>query len=139
MSLVGGGFRIRDVLDSLEQSGCLSHCGDQVCSDTGPDSLAFGGVRKPIQVGHGDSHVGAWRFVDRLVPDHVKGIVEVTWWHLLLLVRTPSGALGVTLFAELPLVVCFSVNNRFVGADIEYNIPSPGGGEYREPVETRRV
>jgi hypothetical protein len=138
MSLVGGGFRIRGVLDSLEQSGCLSHCGDQVCSDTGPDSLAFGGVRKPIQIGHGDSHVGAWRFVDRLVPDHVEGIVEVAWRRLLLLVCTPSGALGVTLFTELPLVVCFSVNGWFVGADIEYNIPSPGG-EYRESVETRRV
>jgi hypothetical protein len=56
----------------------------------------------------------------------------------LLLVRTSSGALGVTLFAELPLVICFSINVRFVGADIKHNIPSPGG-KYRESVETRRV
>jgi hypothetical protein len=57
---------------------------------------------------------------------------------LLLLVCASSGAIGVALFAELPLVICFSINDRFVGADIEHNIPSPGG-KYRESVETRRV
>jgi hypothetical protein len=57
---------------------------------------------------------------------------------LLLLVCASSGAIGVALFAELPLVICFSINDRFVGADIEHNISSPGG-KYRESVETRRV
>jgi len=46
---------------------------------------------------------------------------------LLLLVCAPSGAIGVALLALLPLFICFSINDRFVGADIEHNISSLGG------------
>jgi len=59
-------------------------------------------------------------------------------WNLSFLIRAPSGTIGVTLFAELPLLVRFSVNGRLVGADVENNISSPGG-EYRETRETRRM
>jgi hypothetical protein len=59
-------------------------------------------------------------------------------WNLLLLVRTSSGAIGVALLAELPLLIRFSIDDRFVGADVEDNISSPRG-EYRETRETRRV
>jgi len=59
-------------------------------------------------------------------------------WNLLLLVRTSSGVIGVALLAELPLLVRFSINDRFVGADVEDNISS-SRGEYRETRETRRV
>jgi len=60
------------------------------------------------------------------------------WNLLLLLVCVSSGAIGVALLAELPLLICFSINNRFVGADVEDNISSPGR-KYRETRETRRV
>ena len=58
--------------------------------------------------------------------------------NLLLLVCASSGAIGVALFTELPLLISFSINARLVGADVENNIPSPGG-KYRETKETRRV
>jgi hypothetical protein len=35
-------------LDSFEQSGYLSHRGDQMCSNTGSDALALGSIREPI-------------------------------------------------------------------------------------------
>jgi len=60
------------------------------------------------------------------------------WWNLLLLVCASSGAIGVALLAELPLLIRFSINNRLVGADVENNISS-AGGKYRETRETRRV
>jgi hypothetical protein len=58
-------------------------------------------------------------------------------WNLLLLVCASSGAIGIALLAELSLLICFSINNRLVGADVEDNISSPGG-KYRETRETRR-
>jgi hypothetical protein len=60
------------------------------------------------------------------------------WWNLSFLIRASSGAIGVTLLAELPLLVCFSINDRLVGADVKNNVSSPGG-EYRETRETRRM
>jgi hypothetical protein len=57
---------------------------------------------------------------------------------LTFLVRASSGAIGVTLLAELPLLVCFSIDDRLVGADIENNVSSPGW-EDRETREARRM
>ena len=54
------------------------------------------------------------------------------------LVRASSGAIGVTLLAELPLLVCFSIDDRLVGADIENNVSSPGW-EDRETREAQRM
>jgi len=51
------------------------------------------------------------------------------WWNLLLPVCAPSGAIGVALLAKLPLLIRFSINDRLVGADVENNISSLGGGE----------
>ena len=58
--------------------------------------------------------------------------------ELALFVRASSGAVGVALLAELPLLVCFSINGRLVGADVENDI-SPLGWEDRESRETRRI
>jgi len=60
------------------------------------------------------------------------------WQELAFLVRASSGTVGVALLAELPLLVCFSINSRFVGADVENNVSSPGW-EDREMRETRRI
>ena len=73
-----------------------------------------------------------------LVSDHVESIVEVMRRELPFLVRASPSAIGVALFAELPLLVCLSVDDRFVAADVEDEI-SPSGREDREARETRRV
>jgi len=138
MSLVGGGFRIRDDLDSLEKSGCLSHRGDQVRSDTGSDPLALRGIREPIQISHSDSHIGARRFVNLLISDQVKSVAEIMRRDLTFLIRASSGAIDVTLLAELPLLVCFSVNDWLVGADVENDVSSPRWKD-RETREARRM
>jgi len=57
---------------------------------------------------------------------------------LVFLVRASSGTVGIALLAELPLLVCFSINNRLVGADVENDVSSPGW-EDRETRETRRI
>jgi len=46
--------------------------------------------------------------------------------ELVLLVRASSGAVGIALLAEQPLLVCFSINDRLIGADIEDEVSSPG-------------
>ena len=112
-------------MDSFEQSGCPSHCGDQVRSYAGSDTLVFRVVREPVQVCHGDSHVSAWRLVDWLVPDHVESIVEVLWRKLPFLVRSPLSTIGITLLAELLLLIGFAIDNWFVVADVKYQISSP--------------
>jgi hypothetical protein len=58
--------------------------------------------------------------------------------ELALFVRASSGAVGIALLAELPLLVCFSINDRLVGADVENEVPS-SGWEDREARETRRI
>jgi len=73
-----------------------------------------------------------------LIPDHVESVAEIMRQDLAFLVRASSGAIGVTLLAELPLLVCFSINDRLVGADIENNVSSPGW-EDRETREARRM
>jgi len=46
-------------------------------------------------------------------------------------VRASSGAVGVALLAELPLLVCFSINSRLVGADVEDDVSGGYGGRSR--------
>jgi len=73
-----------------------------------------------------------------LISDHVKSVAEILRQDMTFLVRASSGAIGITLLAELPLLVCFSVNNRLVSADVENDVSSPGW-EDRETWETWRV
>jgi len=54
------------------------------------------------------------------------------------LVHASSSAVGIALFAELLLLVCLSIDDRFVPVDIEDEI-SPPGRKDRETRETRRV
>jgi len=61
-----------------------------------------------------------------LISDHVKSITEVMRRKLPFLIHAPSGAVGIALFAKLLLFVCFSVDDRFVVADIEDKISPPG-------------
>jgi len=58
--------------------------------------------------------------------------------ELAFLIRASSGAVGVALLTELPLLVRFSINGRLVGADVENDVSSPGW-EDRETRETRRI
>ena len=48
MSMVGGDLCVGDCLDPFEQGGCLSHCGDQVRTDAGSNTLALGSVRESV-------------------------------------------------------------------------------------------
>jgi len=73
-----------------------------------------------------------------LIPDHVKSVVEVMRRELSFLVRASSGAVGNTLLAELPLLICLSIDDRFIAADIEGEVSSPGWKD-REARETRRI
>jgi len=138
MSLVGGNLRVGDGLDSFEQSGCLPHCGDQVRSYAGSDTLIFWGVGEPVQVRHGDSHVSAWRLIDWLVSDHVESIDEVLWRKLPFLVRSPLSTIGIALLAELLLLVGFAIDNWFVVVDVKDQISPPGWGDWKTR-KTRRV
>jgi len=76
--------------------------------------------------------------VDLLFRNHVESIAEVMRRELSFLVRASPSAVDVALFAELPLLVCLSIDDRFVAADIEDEI-SPPGRKDREARETRRV
>jgi len=58
--------------------------------------------------------------------------------ELAFLVCASSGTVGVALLAELPLLVCFSINSWLVGADVEKDVSSPRW-EDRETRETRRI
>jgi len=60
-----------------------------------------------------------------LISDHVESITKVMRRKLPFLVRAPPSAVGVALFAELLLLVCFSVHNQFIIADIEDKISPP--------------
>jgi len=125
VSLVGGNLRVGDGLDPFEQSSSLPHRSDQMCSYIGSDALVFWSIGESVQVCHGDGHVGAWRLVDLLIPDHVESSTEVVWCKLPLLIRSPLSAIGVALFALLSLFVGFAIDNRFVIADVENQISSP--------------
>jgi len=73
-----------------------------------------------------------------LISDHVESVTEVMRWELLFLVRVSPSTVSIALFTELPLLVCLSINDRFVAADIEDKI-SPPGRKDREARETWRV
>jgi len=73
-----------------------------------------------------------------LISDNVESVGEVMRRELPLLFRASPGAVGIALLAELPLLVCLSVNDRLVIADIEDEVSSPGR-EDREARETRRI
>jgi len=53
------------------------------------------------------------------------------------LIRASPSTVGIARFAELLLLVCLSIDDRFVVADIEDKI-SPPGRKDREARETRR-
>jgi len=60
-----------------------------------------------------------------LVPNHVEGVIKVIWDQLaLLFICSSLGTIGVVLFALLPVLVSFSVDDWFVVADIENQISS---------------
>jgi len=54
-----------------------------------------------------------------LISDHVESVAEVMRRELSFLVRTSPSTVGIALFAELPLIVCLSIDNQFIVADIE--------------------
>ena len=54
------------------------------------------------------------------------------------LIRASPSTVGIALFAELLLLVYFSVDNQFIITDIEDKI-SPPGWKVREARETRRI
>jgi len=60
------------------------------------------------------------------------------WRELAFLVRASSGAVSVALFAELPLLVYFSVDGRLVDADVEDEVSTPRWKD-REARETQRI
>jgi len=60
------------------------------------------------------------------------------WQELSFLVRASSGTVGIALLAELPLLICLSIDDRFIAADIEDEISSPGWKD-REARETWRI
>jgi len=60
------------------------------------------------------------------------------WRELAFLVHASSGAVSIALLAELPLLVCFSINDRLVGTDIENEVSTPRWKD-REARETRRI
>jgi len=41
------------------------------------------------------------------------------------LIRAPPSTISIALFVELLLLVCFSIDNWFIVADVENDIPSP--------------
>jgi len=73
-----------------------------------------------------------------LIPDHVESVAEVVRRELSFLVRASSGAVGIALLAELPLLVGLSIDDRFIAADVENEVSS-SGWENREARETWRV
>ena len=79
-----------------------------------------------------------WRFVDLLISDHVESVTEVMRRKLPFLIRASPSTVGIALFAELLLLVCFSIDDRFVVADIEDKISPPGRKDW-EARETRRI
>jgi len=119
VSLVRG-----DGFDPFEQSSGRSHRGDHMCSYIGSDALVLLSIRESVQVCHGNSHVGTWRLVDLLIPNHVEGVAEVVRRELSFLICSPLSAIGVALFTLLSLFVGFAINNWFVIADVENQISS---------------
>ena len=109
-----------------------------MCTHAGSDALAFRSIRESVQVCRSNSHVSTWRFVVLLISDHVESITEVMGRELSFLIHASPSTVGIALFTELLLLICLSIDDRFVVADIEDKI-SLSGGKDREARETRRV
>jgi len=73
-----------------------------------------------------------------LISDHVESVTEVMWCELPFLIRASPSTVGIALFAELLLLVSFSIDDQFIVTDIEDKI-SPLGRKDREARETRRI
>jgi len=54
------------------------------------------------------------------------------------LIHAPPSTIGIALFAELLLLVCFSVDKRFIVADIEDKISPPRWKDW-EARKARRI
>jgi len=109
-----------------------------MCSYTGSDALVLWGIGEPVQICHGNSHIGAWRLVDLLISDHVESIAEVVWCKLSFLIRSPLSAIGVALLAELSLLIGFAIDDWFIVADVEDQISSSRWKDWKMR-ETRGV
>ena len=109
-----------------------------MCAYAGSDALALGNIRESVQVCHSNSHVSAWRFVDLLISDHVKSVTEVMRRELPFLVRASTSTVGIALFAELLLLICFSIDDRFIVANIEDKISPPRRKDW-EARKTQRI
>jgi len=73
-----------------------------------------------------------------LISDHVESVTEVVQRKLSFLVRASPSAVGIALFAELLLLICFSLDDRFVVADIEDEVSPPGWKDWKAR-ETRGI
>jgi len=73
-----------------------------------------------------------------LIPDYVESVAEVVRRELSFLVRASSGTVGIALLAELPLLVGLSIDGRFIAANVEDEVSSPGWKD-REARETQRI
>jgi hypothetical protein len=74
-----------------------------------------------------------------LVSNHIKGVIEVIWDQLaLLLICSSLSPISVALVALLPLLIGFSVDDWFVVAHVEDQISS-SGWKNRKAGKTRGV
>jgi len=74
-----------------------------------------------------------------MVSNHIKGVIKVIWDQLaLLLVCSSLSPISVALFALLPLLIGFSIDDWFVVADVENQISS-SGWKNQKAGKTRRV
>jgi hypothetical protein len=91
-----------------------------MCPYVGPKTLIFCSIWESIEVFHGNSYIGTWCLEYLLVSDHVEGVNKVIWDQLpLFLICSLLSTVGVALFALLPLLVGFPVDDWFVVANIE--------------------
>ena len=91
-----------------------------MCLYVSPNTLTLRSIWESVKVCHGDDYISAWHLEYLLVPNHVKGVIKVIWDQLpLLLICSSLSTVGVALFALLPLLVGFSVDDWFVVANIE--------------------
>ena len=74
-----------------------------------------------------------------LISNHVEGIIKVIQDQLpLLLISSSLSTVGVALLVLLPLLVSFSVDDRFIVGDIENQV-STSRWKNREAGKTRGV
>jgi len=73
-----------------------------------------------------------------LISDHVESVTEVMRRKLSFLIRASPSTVSIALFAELLLLVCFSVDDWFVVADIEDKISPPRWKDW-EARKARRI